>query len=527
MNDAEIRAKVDVGDGGGFLRLGNSIKQVDKQAMFLKTRIDEIKRTLARADMGFEVGDTMKLEAQLEKAQNQYNSLYKTNEKVTSSVSKGWEKGTKNLGRFLFNMFAVGSVFALVAKASRNYLETNDEAQAQTEITANTMGQLLAPAMKVILDMTQYLVIGFALLIKMFTGYDALAKVTTKNIKKTSDATKDLNKQLTSMDEITNLSDPMGGAGITGLQADLNALDAFNEKIEKVQALFEQWNVQGFVNKLKDLWHWIVENKEMVITLGIQFGIIFGAAKMFSWLSNISRLIGVAGAGTAVGTGLAGLLGVLLAIAAIEKIVTTVVTVYKEIKNAVGATETAKSVSKSTAASLGETTNKMISSGSAAQKQSYINLLQSHLESAVRELEVAKTNYNQVKKDPVTFLFTKKSLQNLIDTWQIQVDTNRKNIKLAGGVPKYANGGVLTKATLGIAGEYSGATTNPEIISPQSLMKETMIDAFSQIIPMMNKSNGDVTLNVNGREFAKATFSDYEYEGNRLGKTQTTIRRVV
>lgn len=76
MNDAEIRAKVDVGDGGSFVRLGKNISRCDKQAEYLKVKIDDIRYKLQKADMGFEVGeDIFKLEAQLEKLENQYSKL--------------------------------------------------------------------------------------------------------------------------------------------------------------------------------------------------------------------------------------------------------------------------------------------------------------------------------------------------------------------------------------------------------------------------------------------------------------------
>jgi hypothetical protein len=44
--------------------------------------------------------------------------------------------------------------------------------------------------------------------------------------------------------------------------------------------------------------------------------------------------------------------------------------------------------------------------------------------------------------------------------------------KLASSVPKLASGGVLTGETLFIGGEYPGASTNPEIVTPENLMRK-------------------------------------------------------
>lgn len=45
-------------------------------------------------------------------------------------------------------------------------------------------------------------------------------------------------------------------------------------------------------------------------------------------------------------------------------------------------------------------------------------------------------------------------------------------------LPRLAKGGVLTEATLLIAGEYSGAKSNPEIVTPQNIMYDTMRKAL-------------------------------------------------
>lgn len=50
-------------------------------------------------------------------------------------------------------------------------------------------------------------------------------------------------------------------------------------------------------------------------------------------------------------------------------------------------------------------------------------------------------------------------------------------------VPKLARGGVITEPTALIAGEYAGASQNPEIVAPQKLLLETSTQAN---IPVMN-----------------------------------------
>ena len=39
------------------------------------------------------------------------------------------------------------------------------------------------------------------------------------------------------------------------------------------------------------------------------------------------------------------------------------------------------------------------------------------------------------------------------------------------GLPKFANGGIVSSPTLGVMGEYSGARSNPEVIAPLDKLK--------------------------------------------------------
>lgn len=49
-------------------------------------------------------------------------------------------------------------------------------------------------------------------------------------------------------------------------------------------------------------------------------------------------------------------------------------------------------------------------------------------------------------------------------------------------VPEYANGGVITSPTLGLIGEYAGAKSNPEIVTPQNIMYDTVVEANAPLI---------------------------------------------
>ncbi len=58
----------------------------------------------------------------------------------------------------------------------------------------------------------------------------------------------------------------------------------------------------------------------------------------------------------------------------------------------------------------------------------------------------------------------------------------------------YANGGVLTKPTIGLMAEYPGASQNPEIVTPQSLMYDTVKQALSETVGSDTVTNISVEL---------------------------------
>ncbi len=84
-------------------------------------------------------------------------------------------------------------------------------------------------------------------------------------------------------------------------------------------------------------------------------------------------------------------------------------------------------------------------------------------------------------------------------------------------IPRLAKGGVLTEATTVLAGEYSGAKTNPEIVTPQNIMRDTFEDVLSDF----NSSNGQpvhVTIQYLGKEIFDDTIDYINSKTRRTGK---------
>lgn len=91
----------------------------------------------------------------------------------------------------------------------------------------------------------------------------------------------------------------------------------------------------------------------------------------------------------------------------------------------------------------------------------------------------------------------------------------------------FAKGGVITQPTNALMGEYPNAKSNPEIVAPQSIMKETFLEAVTPLINAilqgdnnLLKALNDKETNVylNGRKISEAIYDDLGAVATRKGK---------
>lgn len=86
-------------------------------------------------------------------------------------------------------------------------------------------------------------------------------------------------------------------------------------------------------------------------------------------------------------------------------------------------------------------------------------------------------------------------------------------------LPRLAKGGVLTEATAVVAGEYSGAKSNPEIVTPQNIMRETFEDVLSDFASLDNNDRQiNLTINVGNKKLGQILLDDLRDKTRRTGK---------
>lgn len=100
----------------------------------------------------------------------------------------------------------------------------------------------------------------------------------------------------------------------------------------------------------------------------------------------------------------------------------------------------------------------------------------------------------------------------------------------AAALPALASGGVLTQPTAVLAGEYPGAKTNPEIVTPQNILRETfreeqndedlinvILASTQQIIAAIKNNSSDIYLD--GQKVAARATAAQNRQNRMYGKT--------
>lgn len=329
----------------GMIRIATKIetKDFDAQIKYLEQKANEIEKVLESdlkvpVELRLDEQSRLKLKSDLQKTKNQIISLQEQANKGVEIKQKGtndFEKMTKSAKRFALSLISIRGVYTLLSRASSAYMQTDENSTKQMESNWIGLGTILAPAIELIVGLFKKAVTSILYFMSVLTGVNYIEKANTAILKKQTEATKELtkanNKLNASFDEMNVLQEPSSSSVDSGV--DTTPLFDISDIGENARKTIEKIGtaLQPVYEKIKDIIKWALDNPEAIL------GILGGA----TLLSMLGKIIGVAGAGTAVGTGLAGVLGVLLAIASIGIITVTIKTVYKSVEEAKKATKNA------------------------------------------------------------------------------------------------------------------------------------------------------------------------------------------
>lgn len=283
----------------------NSIQETAKQQEYLKSKIEDLKYLLSQADMGFEVGDTLKIEADIEKLENRLKKLQNqgrnTGEEVSSafdkikakiksagthiaslgskfkatlSSSKGLGKsftstfnnGIKSIKKFALGLLSVRTAFSMVSRAMQSYLSYDTQLSNSIQNCWNVLGSLLAPILEFVISLFSKAVSYVNAFVEALTGINLVARANKKALDSQAKSTKKLSDTQSSLDEFHTVSTDTGSGNdnkpITVEPVDMDKLDFLFDWIDKAKKLLatlfdpikEAWDNKGkaFIDSLKN-----------------------------------------------------------------------------------------------------------------------------------------------------------------------------------------------------------------------------------------------------------------------------------
>lgn len=283
----------------------NSIQETAKQQEYLKSKIEDLKYLLSQADMGFEVGDTLKIEADIEKLENRLKKLQNqgrnTGEEVSSafdkikakiksagthiaslgskfkatlSSSKGLGKsftstfnnGIKSIKKFALGLLSVRTAFSMVSRAMQSYLSYDTQLSNSIQNCWNVLGSLLAPILEFVISLFSKAVSYVNAFVEALTGINLVARANKKALDSQAKSTKKLSDTQSSLDEFHTVSTDTGSGNdnkpITVEPVDMDKLNFLFDWIDKAKKLLatlfdpikEAWDNKGkaFIDSLKN-----------------------------------------------------------------------------------------------------------------------------------------------------------------------------------------------------------------------------------------------------------------------------------
>lgn len=253
----------------GYVTIGTELdtKSFDAQIDYVESQLQEIEDKLKQADMGFEVGDTMKLEAQYEKLSQKLSTLKQKKESLNktdlSNVQKSIEnigKSTSNtikqVGRWVLGIFAIESAYGFVRQAITSVSSYNEQIKTDVEYIKFALASSLQPVIEGLIQLAYKLLTYVNYIAQAWFGVDLFANSSAKAMNKGAKSAEKMKKSLAGFDEMNVLQDTStsgAGGGTTAPSIDLS-----------------QW--QG---EIPSWIQWIADNKDIVIAglLGIAGGL--------------------------------------------------------------------------------------------------------------------------------------------------------------------------------------------------------------------------------------------------------------
>ena len=254
----------------GYVEISTKLdtKDFTAEIKYIESQLEEIEEKLKQADMGFEIGDTQKLEArysrlikQLDRLQKKQADLNKTNlEKIKEAIeniSDSVGKTISKVGRWALAIFGIRSAYNFLRQSASTLAQYNDQIASDLEYMRFAIASMLQPAIEGMIQLAYKLLTYISYIAKAWFGVDLFANASTKAMEKGVKSAEKMKKSLAGFDEMNVLNDngTTGAMGAVAPSVDLSAPEDIP---------IPEW-IQ-----------WIADNKDILIAglLGISGGLM-------------------------------------------------------------------------------------------------------------------------------------------------------------------------------------------------------------------------------------------------------------
>ena len=299
----------------------DSVKSTIKQQEYLKSKIADLQDQLNMADKGFEVGDTAKIEADIERLKNKLNDLQQQGDKggkvgfvaklkeklkglgsdfdnakkkgndFGKGIGNAFKNGIKSLKKFALSLLGIRQVFAGISRAASSYLSFDTQLSESIQNCWNALGSLLAPMLEYVVGLFSKLVSVVAAFVKALTGVDLVARANAKALNSQAKASNNASKSLSGIDDIDTLSSGSGSDNstpqITTEAVDMSPIEAALERIKGILGqIFEPFKAAwettgaGVIQSIQDMF---ISLKDL--------GASVGASIMEVWTNGTGQTI--------------------------------------------------------------------------------------------------------------------------------------------------------------------------------------------------------------------------------------------
>lgn len=256
----------------GYVVIGTNLdtKSFDAQINYIESQLQEIEHKLIQADMGFDVGDTMKLEAQYEKLSQKLSVLKQKKEdlnktdlsnvqKSIDNIGKSTSNTIKHVARWALGIFAIESAYGFVRQAMSSLSQYNEQIATDIQYIQFALGSMLQPIIEGLIQLVFRLLTYINYIANAWFGVNLFANASAKAMEKGSKSADKMKKSLAGFDEMNVMSDTSVAGGGAGAGAGLPSVD-----LSQLQGEVPEWV------------KWIAENKDLVIAglLGIAGGLV-------------------------------------------------------------------------------------------------------------------------------------------------------------------------------------------------------------------------------------------------------------